>query len=137
MKITVAATRGTRRVLLADSIAEIGDEDAGHIVVSGSHGGRSAGDYATRCALALCCFNDAGIGKENAGIAALAMLEARGTPAIAYGHMSARIGDARDGWENGIVTHANGPARTLGFAEGQRLRDAILRFGVSFPGSPT
>jgi hypothetical protein len=122
---TLAAAVGNRRVLLVDSITSLAEGDAGEIVVSGSHGGRSAAHYAMRWPLALCCFNDAGIGKDGAGIAALDMLESRGTPAVAYGHMSARIGDARDAWENGVVTHVNAPARALGFAPGQALRGAI------------
>mgnify|MGYP003910203343 CR=1 FL=1 len=125
MRSTLAAIVGVRRVLLLDSITWLAEDDACHIVVSGSHGGRSAGDYATRWPLALCCLNDAGVGKDRAGILALDMLASRGTPAIAYGHMSARIGDAGDAWEHGIVTHVNGPAQALGFAPGQVLRDAI------------
>ena len=123
----VAATLGRRRVLLLDSITWLSGDDAGDIVVSGSHGGRSAGEYAIAFPLALCCLNDAGVGKDRAGIVALDMLESRGTPAVAYGHMSARIGEARDAWENGVVTHANAPARALGLAPGQLLRDAITR----------
>ena len=55
------------------------------------------------------------------------MLESRGTPAVAYGHSSARIGDARDAWQHGVVTHANAQALALGFAPGQLLQDAITR----------
>jgi len=127
-------TIGACRVLLLDSITWLAEDDAGHIVVSGSHGGRSAGDYAMRWPLALCCLNDAGVGKDRAGIVALDMLESRGTPALAYGHMSARIGDARDAWEHGIVTHVNASATALGFAAGQLLRDAITR--REWPTSP-
>jgi hypothetical protein len=123
----VATVLGGRRVVLLDSITWLAEDDAGHIVVSGSHGGRSAGEYAVRWPLALCCLNDAGVGKDRAGIVALDMLESRGTPAVAYGHVSARIGDARDAWENGVVTHVNAHARALGFAPGQALRDAITR----------
>jgi hypothetical protein len=137
LKATVAAVLGTRRVLLLDSITWLEQGDAGHVVVSGSHGGRSAGDYAVRFPLALCCLNDAGVGKDRAGIVALDMLEARGTPAVAYGHMSARIGVARDAWEHGVVTHVNAKAAALGFAPGQVLRDAITRPGIKYPGSPT
>lgn len=127
------ATVGSRRVLLLDSITWLDDGDEGHIVVSGSHGGRSAGEYAVQRPLALCCLNDAGVGKDRAGIVALDMLEARGTPAVAYGHTSARIGDARDAWENGVVTHVNAHARALGLAPGQRLRDAISRLRITNP----
>ena len=131
-KIAVA-TIGSRRVLLLDSIAWLAQDDAGDVVITGSHGGRSAGSYAVRWPLALCCFNDAGVGKERAGIVALDMLESHGTPAVAYGHMSARIGDARDGWEHGIVTHANASAAAQGWAPGQALRDAIMRRRIKHP----
>ena len=127
----VAATFGARRVVLLDSITWIEEEDAGHIVVSGSHGGRSAGGYAIRVALALCCLNDAGVGKDRAGIVALDMLAARGTPAVAYGHMSARIGEARDAWEHGVITHVNAPAAAMGLAPGESLREAIARCATS------
>jgi len=127
------ATLGTRRVLLLDSITWLDDGDAGHIVVSGSHGGRSAGEYAVQQPLALCCLNDAGVGKDRAGIVALDMLEARGTPAVAYGHMSARIGDALDAWEHGVVTHANAQARALGLAPGQLLREAVTGLRITNP----
>ena len=125
MRSTLAAIVGVRRVLLLDSITWLAEDDAGHIVVSGSHGGRSAGDYATRWPLALCCLNDAGVGKDRAGIVALDMLESRGTPAVAYGHMSARIARVADAWQNGIVTHANAQALALGFEPGQLLQEAI------------
>ena len=133
MKSSVAATAGAHRVLLLDSIAGLSASDAGQVVVSGSHGGRSAGDYALQWPLLLCCFNDAGVGKDGAGIVALDMLASRGTAAIAYGHMSARIGDARDAWEHGVITHANAPARALGLAPGEALRDALPRLRVRFP----
>ena len=133
MKSTLVAMVGDRRVLLVDSITWLSEDDAGHIVVSGSHGGRSAAEYAMRWPLALCCLNDAGMGKDRAGIVALDMLASRGTPAVAYGHMSARIGDARDAWEHGIVTRANAQAAALGFAPGQVLRDAITRRRIKYP----
>jgi hypothetical protein len=126
MDKVVIATLGARRVLLLDSITWVSEDDAGHVVVSGSHGGRSAGDYAVRFALALCCLNDAGVGKDRAGIVALDMLEERDIPGVAFSHDSARIGEARDGWENGIVSHANAGAARLGLRPGQRLREAIV-----------
>jgi len=125
MNKPVAATIGGYRVLLLDSITWIGAEDAGAIVISGSHGGRSAGQYAVVFPLALCCLNDAGVGKDRAGIVALDMLEERGIPGVAFGHNSARIGEALDGWEHGVVSHVNPGAAALGLRLGVRLRDAI------------
>jgi hypothetical protein len=131
MNKPVAAVVGPHRVLLLDSITWLDEADAGHIVISGSHGGRSAGEYAVAHPLALCCLNDAGVGKDRAGIVALDLLDARGTPALAYAHDSARIGEALDAWEHGIVTHANARARALGFRLGESLRGGIERvFGA-------
>jgi hypothetical protein len=127
MNRIVAAEVGDRKVVLLDSITWVGACDAGQLVISGSHGGRSAGAYAIEFPLALCCFNDAGVGKDRAGIEALDMLDRRGIPALAVHHTSARIGDACDTWENGIVSHVNARAAALGFAPGLGLRDAIER----------
>jgi len=127
MNKLVVAEPGGKRVLLLDSITWIRSEDAGQIVITGSHGGRSAGEYAITIALALCCFNDAGVGKERAGIVALDMLQRRGVPCLAYSHNSARVGDARDAWRNGIISHVNASAATLGFTLGEILQPAIVR----------
>lgn len=115
------------RVLLLDSITWIEAADAGQIVISGSHGGRSSAEYAVLFPLALCCMNDAGVGKDCAGIVALDMLETRGTPGLAVSHDSARIGEAQDAWDHGIVSHVNAGAAALGIAVGQLLRDGITR----------
>jgi hypothetical protein len=123
----VAAMLGNTRVLLLDSITWVDGTDADQIVISGSHGGRSAAEYAILFPLALCCINDAGVGKDRAGIVALDMLEARGTPGIAFSHDSARIGEARDAWEHGVISHCNLCAVALGFMPGAGLRAAIER----------
>ena len=59
-------------------------------------------------------FNDAGIGKDDAGIAALALMQEVGVIAAVYAHTSARIGDANDGWCNGIITRCNALAQKAG-----------------------
>lgn len=121
-----AVPRGARgRVLLMDTITEVGPGDAGEVVVSGSHGGTSSASFALAAPLHLAVFNDAGVGKDEAGIAALAMLQAVGRAAATVAHSSARIGDARDAWAHGVVSHVNAAAAALGLAPGQRLRDAL------------
>ena len=101
-------------ILLLDSISEAAVGDLGSVVITGSHGGSSAAEFATRARLGAVLFNDAGIGKDEAGIAALAMLDVYDIPAAAYSHMSARIGDARDAYANGVVTRVNETARRDG-----------------------
>jgi pimeloyl-ACP methyl ester carboxylesterase len=122
-------------VLLVDSISALRPGDEGRVVVSGSHGGVSAGELARGRGLRAAFFNDAGVGKDGAGVAALAMLDAEGTPAGAVDHRSARIGDARDAWRDGVLSHVNAAAEGLGLAPGERLRAAVARaFGS--PGAP-
>lgn len=116
-------------IVLLDSVTEVTAEHAGKVVVTGSHGGLSAGRYAQEVAAQLYVFNDAGVGKDGAGIAALAMLDATGQAALAVAHTSARIGEALDAWSAGVVSKVNGAAAGLGFSEGQRLRDAVERLG--------
>ncbi len=123
----VLAGSGARTVIAMDSISHVEPGDAGHIVVSGSHGGTSSGEFACRYRLAAAFFNDAGVGKDDAGIAALEMLQKLGVPAGAVSHLSARIGDAVDAWEHGILSRLNRSARASGLKEGEPLREAVAR----------
>ena len=113
------------RVIAMDSVTMVTPEDAGAIVVSGSHGGTSSGTFALEVPLKAAFFNDAGVGKDDAGIAALALLQARGVAAATVAHTSARIGDSLDAWENGMISHGNEHARRLGCVPGASLRAAL------------
>lgn len=116
------------RVLLVDSITQLDAADAGAVVVSGSHGGVSAAAYALAQPLSLVVFNDAGVGKDEAGVAALGLLQAQGRAAATVAHTSARIGDAGDAWVHGVISRVNAEARADGLAPGDRLRDALTRW---------
>ena len=113
------------RVIIMDSITKVTPEDKGAIVVCASHGGASSGEFALEVPLKAVIFNDAGVGKDNAGILALDMLQARGVAGAAVAHTSGRISDSRDMWENGVISHVNAAARELGFAPGAKLRATL------------
>ena len=115
------------RVVVVDSITQLTPDDAGAMVVSASHGGVSSGEVALAFSLAAVFFNDAGVGKDGAGTAALAMLQANGVPAGTVSHTSARIGDAADMWSNGMISHVNLAARKLGVEPGSSLRATLVR----------
>ena len=70
-------------------------------------------------------FNDAGGGKDDAGKVGLGMLQAIGVPAACYSHMSARIGDAQDGLDNGILTDMNDLAKQIGIKKDMQVLQAI------------
>ena len=111
-------------ILIADSITRLGPEAAGAVVVNGSHGGIYAAYLAGKLRVAAAIFNDAGVGRDQAGIAGLDYLEGFEIPAAAIGYDTARIGDGGDMMARGLVTHANASARALGCRVGMTCRDA-------------
>lgn len=126
LKKTVEQGNGGK-VVLMDSITKVDAQDAGAVVVSASHGGTSSGEFALEVPLKLVVFNDAGGGKDDAGIAALDMLQGRGVAAATVAHTSGRIGDSLDMWENGVLSHVNEVARQLGLSDGAKVRESLTR----------
>ena len=116
-------------VVCVDSVSLVRDEDAGRIVMSGSHGGIVAGQrgLAIRVAAAAAFYNDAGIGKDAAGVSRLTVLDERGIAAATVSAASARIGDGRSTYATGIVSRANACAAKLGIVPGMSAREAAER----------
>jgi len=116
---------------IVDSITELRASDQGCIAVSGSHGGISSARYALAARPKLSVFNDAGVGKDAAGLAALAFLQSQGLAACTVSHASARIGDAQSTLNDGVVSHANALAAALGVRAGQNCKSMVeqLRIG--------
>jgi hypothetical protein len=131
-------TLALRPVRIVDSITRIAEEAAGAVVVNGSHGGHYAAYCAAKLHVAAAIFNDAGVGRDEAGISGLVYLADLAIPAAAVGHMTARIGDGDDMMARGVITHANAPARTLGCAPGMGCRDAaaVLQHAAPSPREP-
>jgi len=102
-----------------DSLSLIRPEDAGCVVVTGSHGARLAGEDESyvRTDVAGAVFNDAGGGTDDAGTSRLPMLAEHGVPAATVAADSARIGDGRETWQ-GTLSAVNAPARALGASPG-------------------
>lgn len=111
---------GGRRVVLMDSVSTVAEDDAGPVVVAASHGGLSSAEYGVKHPFMAVFFNDAGIG--------LTTLQRSGIPGGTVSHLSARIGDAKDTWESGVISALNDKGREAGFREGERLRDEVHKF---------
>jgi len=109
-------------VLGLDSIGMLLPEDAGRILVIGSHGALHGArpESALGVHARLAIFNDAG---GNA-TSRLPVLDARGIPAATVDCMSARIGDARSMWETGVLSHVNRSAASARIAPGMGAREA-------------
>ena len=114
-------------IRVVDSITELQRADAGCIALSGSHGGLSSARYALAARPLLAVFNDAGVGKDGAGIAGLALLQTHGIAACTVSHTSARIGQAASTLADGVLSHANAAALALGLRTGQALASQIER----------
>lgn len=110
-------------VILVDSASLVREEDAGAIVVTGSHGGLIGGApaRALKADARVAVFNDAGGGKDDVGYGRLPALDARGIAAVVVFHDTARIGDAASTLRTGVISRANGAATRLGAREGMPL----------------
>src|SRR5271168_2456747 len=120
-------------IVTADSVTRVGEEARGAVVVNASHGGVYAAYLATKLHAAAAIFNDAGVGRDRAGIGGLDYLEDFGIAAATVGHDTARIGDGADMMAHGVVTHANRHAASLGVTPGQSCRDAAAALQQARP----
>lgn len=109
-------------ILLVDTITKLYPEHQGAVVVSGSHGGIYAGYCAAKGHVRAVIQNDAGIGKDDAGIASLPFLDGIGMAAAVTDSATCRIAQAGDMWANGIISHVNETAKALGCAPGDTVR---------------
>lgn len=117
-------SEGPPRAVALDSASMVDERCVGMIVVTGSHGGATGG-RAVRAVVAAAFFNDAGIGKDNAGISRLPMLDRDGIPGGTARCRTARIGDGWDTYASGILSHINETARRLGLKAGMPVRPAV------------
>jgi hypothetical protein len=111
---------------LVDSITEAAQFPPGAVLVSGSHGGASVVRYALEARPRMVVFNDAGVGLEQAGIAALAALQRADIAACTVAHDSARIGEAVSTLATGVISFCNDGAAALGGRPGRPLREWLV-----------
>jgi hypothetical protein len=103
--------------------------DAGAIAITGSHAAlfRGRPDGVIGPDVFAVFFNDAGGGLDNAGISRLPTLDERGIVAGAVAAASAPIGDSRRIYNDGVLSHVNETAATLGGRPGMKLKDFVER----------
>lgn len=121
----MALTYPGGRVVVVDSVSLLKPEDAGAVVVGGSHCARQAVAYALRSQPAALFLNDAGKGLDGAGISGLPLLDEAGVPGAAVDCMTARIGDGASTYATGRLSVVNETARRLGLREGMAVQQAV------------
>lgn len=122
---------GRLATIVLDSVTHLTPAHHGAVVHAASHGGSYAAAYAAGKGVAAIVLNDAGIGRERAGIAGLDLLADLGVPGAAIAHTSARIGDGQDGAARGILSAVNAPAAAHGLAVGMSCREALERLAAA------
>ena len=132
---SVEIAEGARALVLIDSASLVEPEDAGAVVVTGSHGGLVGGvaAMALRVDGFAAAFNEAGIGIGQAGLGRLPALDARGIAALTVAASSARIGEAASTFADGIVSAVNATAASLGARVGDRARDVLAAWTRAAP----
>ena len=110
-----------------DSASLVLPEHRHSIVITGSHGGLlgSRAETALKYDVLGVVYNDAGVGKDAAGISRLPALDARGIAAATVSAISARIGDAHSTYEDGVISCVNARAGAFGLRVNISTREFV------------
>ncbi len=113
----------TPRIIGCDSVSLVGPDDAGDIVITASHGAllREAPSWGERPDVLAAVFNDAGSDFPTR----LPDLDGRGIAGATVTAESARIGDARSTYDDGVISHVNETARKCGATPGISCREFV------------
>lgn len=122
---------GGNRVITADTATSLPARAAGAMVVCGSHGGLYPGYLLAKAGVRAAILCDAGIGREEAGIASLPYFAALGIPAAAASHLSCRIGDVDDMLARGTISRANEIAARLDVRPGDPVAEAARKLAAA------
>jgi hypothetical protein len=122
------------QVWALDSASLVAPEHRDAIVVTGSHGGLLGGrpETALKYDVRAAFYNDAGIGIDEAGVSRLPALDRRSIPAATVTAESARIGDARSTYADGVLSRVNIRAAALGLKPGMTAREAVALLRRAF-----
>ncbi|MBA7476371.1 MAG: DUF1805 domain-containing protein [Dehalococcoidia bacterium] len=123
-QITIIKQSGNRKIVVADSAAAMDESTKGDVFVDGSHCGINVGEMTIHSGVGAMIGNDAGMGKNNAGIVALKMCDEQGIPAAAVAAMSAKIGSGMSTYEQGQISVVNEAAKKLGVSVGMSAKEA-------------
>ena len=93
-------------------------EDVRNVLVTAGHTGRSAVPYLLKVRPFGFICSDGGKGREDAGIAGLAIVEAEGLAGATVDARRARMGDGLSSYRDGTISAVNALARAAGVEVG-------------------
>jgi uncharacterized protein YunC (DUF1805 family) len=116
---------GGRAVVCADSIAfgTAADRDT-NVLVTAGHTGRSAVPYLRSIRPWGFICSDGGRGRDDSGMAGLAVVEADGLAGATVDAHTARMGDGLSSYHDGVISAANAVALACGVEPGMPAREA-------------
>lgn len=114
-------------IIAVPSVTKLPPETDGAVVVGGSHGAIYAAYLSAKAGARAAIHNDAGIGRDEAGVSGLAWAQAHGMAMAAVMSASARIGDGEDMLRRGVISRTNALAVSCGVAPGQSAAEAAER----------
>jgi hypothetical protein len=114
-------------VIAVPSVTKLPPTTDGAVVVGGSHGAVYAAYLSAKAGARAAIHNDAGIGRDDAGVSGLAWAQTHGMAMAAALCGSARIGDGADMLRRGVISRANPLAEACGVEPGQSVADAVER----------
>ena len=122
------------RILCMDSVGYVDERnDVTDVLICGSHGAPCATQLAVWARPRGLFCHDAGIGKEEGGVAGLRLLQEYIIPGAMVDGGSAEISDGRDMYENGRLSRVNRAAERLGLNPGMQTKDAAMRLLENCP----
>jgi hypothetical protein len=113
-----------------DSNSMVTPDNQKDIIMTGSHGGRVGTQPAVKYPVVAAFYNDAGVGKDNAGISRLDWLQEYQIIGATVDAHTARIGVGLDTYLSGILSHVNPIAKSMGISPGisaYKAAEIILR----------
>lgn len=127
-KTEIIKQSGNRKIVIADSVTAANYENRGDILVCGSHCGANVGQIAVAAEIGAMIGNDAGMGRNNAGISGFGVCDDHGIPVASVASMSAMIGSGVSTYKEGVVSAVNVTASALGVSNGMSAEQAADRF---------
>lgn len=124
-RVVVEEAPDGRQVVCVDSIAFGTEEDRDrNVLCTAGHTGRSAVPYLRRVHAHGFICSDGGRGREDSGMAGLELVEPDGLAGATVDATTARMGDGRSTYQDGVISAANVHARARGVEVGMPARDA-------------
>jgi len=121
------------KIMTVSSCSWVREEHRAHVVVSGSYGGRYNAYNAAKWGVRGVIMNDAGIGKDDAGIVGLEFLDRIDLAAATADAQTCHIGDGEHMLAHGIISRVNHVAAGLGCKPGQSVRDCAELMRAAVP----